>query len=93
MGPLMGDTKDAMESENVYTKQQRIAKHAVMHPQVSFTSLAYHVDLEWLREAYRRTRKDAAVGVDRMTAGEYEVNLDERLRKSIWFGAEPGDTS
>jgi group II intron reverse transcriptase/maturase len=83
MGPLMGDTKDAMESENVYTKQQRIAKHAVMHPQVSFTSLAYHVDLEWLREAYRRTRKDAAVGVDRMTAGEYEVNLDERLRNLL----------
>ena len=27
-----------------------------------------------------RTRKDAAAGVDGMTAAEYEVNLDERLR-------------
>jgi group II intron reverse transcriptase/maturase len=69
-----------MESENVYTKQQRIAQLAVLHPRVSFTSLAYHVDLEWVKEAYRRTRKDAAVGVDGMTAAEYEVGLDDRLR-------------
>jgi hypothetical protein len=32
----MGDTKDAMESENVYTKQQRIAKHA----DLPFSSIA-----------------------------------------------------
>ena len=75
----MGNTKDAMESESVYTKQQRIARLAVLHPQVSFTSLAYYMDIEWLREAYRRTRKDAVVGVDGMTAAEYEVGLDERL--------------
>jgi retron-type reverse transcriptase len=79
MEPLMGNTKDAMESANVYTKQQRIAELAVLHPQVSFTSLAYHVDFEWLKEAYRRTRKDAAAGVDGMTAKEYEVGLDDRL--------------
>jgi RNA-directed DNA polymerase len=79
MGSLLGNTEDAMESENVYTKQERIAKLAALHPQVSFTSLTYHVDQEWLREAYRRTRKDAAMGVDGMTATEYEVNLDERL--------------
>jgi group II intron reverse transcriptase/maturase len=83
MGPLMGNTKDTTESESVYTKQQRIAELAVVHQQVSFTSLAYHVDLEWLREAYRRTRKDAVVGVDGMTAAEYEANLDERLRNLL----------
>jgi hypothetical protein len=27
-------------------------------------SLAHHIDLEWMQEAYRRTRKDGAVGVD-----------------------------
>ena len=72
-----------MESESVYTKQQRIAELAELHPQVSFTSLAYHVDLEWLKEAYRRTRKDAVAGVDGMTASEYEDNLDERLRNLL----------
>jgi len=69
-----------MESGNVFTKQQRIAELAVLHPRVSFTSLAYHVDVEWLKEAYRRTRKDATAGVDGMTATEYEVGLEERLR-------------
>jgi RNA-directed DNA polymerase len=68
-----------MESGSVYTKQQRIARLAKLHREVSFTSLAYYVDVEWLREAYRRTRKDAAAGVDEMTARQYEVGLDERL--------------
>jgi len=68
-----------MESESVLTKQRRIAELAARHPDVSFTSLAYHVDAEWLAEAYRRTRKDAAAGVDEMTAQEYEEGLEARL--------------
>ena len=56
-----------MESETVSTKQQRIAKLARIHPEVSFTSLAYHIDLNWLYEAYQRTRKDGAVGVETST--------------------------
>ena len=69
-----------MESENVYTKQQRIAQLAGRHPQLSFTSLAYHIDMEWLHEAYRQTRKDAAAGVDGTTAAEYEQRLEENLQ-------------
>lgn len=38
------------------------------------------MDLEWLREAYRRTRKDAAVGVDGQTAEQYEGDLQGNLR-------------
>ncbi len=34
-------------------------------------------------EAYRRTRKDGAVGVDGQTAREYAVNLEENLRSLI----------
>jgi len=44
-----------------------------------FTTLAHHIDLELLREAHRRTRKDGAVGVDRQTAEEYAANLEENL--------------
>jgi RNA-directed DNA polymerase len=40
-----------------------------------WTTLAHHIDVEWLAEAYRRTRKDGAVGVDGVTAQEYEVQL------------------
>ena len=68
-----------MTSGSVSTKQQRIAELAARHREVSFPSLAYHIDVEWLKEAYRRTRKDAAAGVDEMTAEEYEEGLDTRL--------------
>ncbi len=72
-----------MKSGNVLTKQQRIAKNARIHPEVAFTSLAYHMDLEWLHEAYRRTRKDGAVGVDEQTAEQYEENLEQNLESLL----------
>jgi RNA-directed DNA polymerase len=82
--PLRGNTEDAMESGNtVYTKQQRIAELARIHPDVSFTSLAHHIDLVWLYEAFGRTRKDGAPGVDAMTAEEYEKELNTNLRSLL----------
>jgi RNA-directed DNA polymerase len=72
-----------MGSKNVYTKQQRIAELAKQMPELSFTSLAYHIDLEWLQEAYRRTRKDGAAGVDGVTAEQYERDLDNNLRSLL----------
>jgi len=50
---------------------------------MSFTSLAYLIDLDWLREAYRRTRKDAAVGVDGQTAADYEQDLEANLQSLL----------
>ena len=72
-----------MEPMNVYTKQQRIAELARLMPDVSFTSLAYHIDLEWMYEAYRKTRKNGAPGVDDVTAEEYEEDLDGNLRSLL----------
>ncbi len=72
-----------MESVDVSTKQRRIAELAKIHPEVSFTSLAHHIDLRWLYEAYQRTRKDAAVGVDGQTAGEYAKDLGDNLRNLL----------
>jgi len=46
---------------------------------VALTTLAHHIDIDWLREAYRRTRKDGATGVDRQTADEYARKLEENL--------------
>ena len=79
MGLLVGDTGGTLESGNVYTKQQRIAELAKRMPEAGFTSLAYYVDLEWMKEAYRRTRKDGATGVDGVTAAQYEEDLDNNL--------------
>jgi group II intron reverse transcriptase/maturase len=76
---------DAMESGDVSTKQRRIAELARIHPDVSFTSLAYYIDLGWLFEAYDRTRKDGAVGVDKQTAGEYALELVENLKSLLEY--------
>jgi group II intron reverse transcriptase/maturase len=50
---------------------------------MAFTSLAYLMDIDWLKEAYRRTRKDGAVGVDGVTAGEYEQDLEGNLQSLL----------
>jgi len=70
-------------SEIVSTRCQRIAELAKQSPQMGFTSLNQHLDLPWLHEAYRRTRKDGAAGVDGQTAADYEANLDENLQSLL----------
>lgn len=80
---LLGNTEDALESGDVRTKQQRIAKLAGLMPEAGFTSLAYYIDLEWMYEAYKRVRKDGAAGVDEVTAEEYEKGLDGNLRSLL----------
>lgn len=64
---------------SVSTRLQQIAKLARQTPQAALSTLSHHIDLEFLREAYRRTRKDGATGVDEMTAKEYASKLDEHL--------------
>jgi len=49
-------------------------------PDMAFTSLSHHLDLEWMQEAFRRTRKDGAVGVDGQTGKDYEADLEANLR-------------
>jgi len=39
--------------------------------------------VEFLREAFRRTRKDGATGVDGRTGAEYEERLEENLRSLL----------
>jgi group II intron reverse transcriptase/maturase len=64
-------------------------------PQTALTTLAHHIDFDLLLEAYRRTRKDGAPGVDGQTAREYADSLDENLRdlldraKSVTYRAPP----
>jgi RNA-directed DNA polymerase len=79
MDPLLGHTEDALESGDVYTKQQRIAQLAARMPTAGMTSLAHHIDKGWLYEAYRQTRRDGAAGVDEVTAVEYERDLEGNL--------------
>ena len=70
-------------SINVSTKQERIAALAKQSPLMAFTSLAHLMDIDWLKEAYRRTRKDGAAGVDGVTADEYEQDLEDNLQSLL----------
>ena len=47
---------------------------------MAFTTLAHHLDIEWMQKAYARTRKDGAVGVDGQRAADYENNLMGNLQ-------------
>jgi group II intron reverse transcriptase/maturase len=67
-------------SETISTRQQTIATRAQQAPALSFTSLHHHIDLIWLNQAYRRTRKDGAPGVDGQTAAAYAEHLEENLQ-------------
>jgi group II intron reverse transcriptase/maturase len=73
----------ASEPDPVSTKQQRIAALAKQAPQMGFTSLAHHITLRWLYEAYLRTRKDGAPGVDGQTAADYAADLETNLRSLL----------
>jgi group II intron reverse transcriptase/maturase len=70
-------------STSVFTKQQRIAELAKRSPSMGFTSLAYLMDVDWLREAFYRTRKDGAPGVDGQTWNEYAKNLEVNLQSLL----------
>jgi retron-type reverse transcriptase len=82
-GPAEQASRDRQGANQRSPKQQRIAQLASQSPEMGFTSLAYHMDLNWLLEAYHRTRKDGAVGVDGQTAADYERDLEGNLRSLL----------
>jgi group II intron reverse transcriptase/maturase len=76
---LKGKTGDTLRSPTVTTKLQRLAEQAKRDPKRVFTNLAHLIDEDFLREAYRRTRKSSAAGIDGVTAKLYAEHLDENL--------------
>jgi len=77
---LDGTTGGTSRPQTVSTELQRIAQQAVDYPDDVFTTLGQLIDVDFLREAHRRTRKDRAPGIDRVTAKEYAEHLDENLQ-------------
>ncbi|HKJ88373.1 MAG TPA: reverse transcriptase domain-containing protein, partial [Gammaproteobacteria bacterium] len=70
--------------EVISTRLQRIAQLAWQVPaDQALTTLAHHIDERWLYEAYRRTRKDGAVGVDEQTGQAYGEELEANLRSLL----------
>ena len=99
----MGDTS---RSQTISTQLQQIAEQARSYPDMVFTTLAHRITVDFLKEAHRRLRKNAAPGVDQVTAEEYAGSLDENLKalhkrlregrykappvKRVWIDKEKG---
>jgi group II intron reverse transcriptase/maturase len=74
---------ETSNSQDVSTKLERIAKLAREIRGATLKTLAHHIDVNWLREAYRRTRKDGAPGVDGVSAEQYAEHLEENLQSLL----------
>jgi hypothetical protein len=58
----------------------KVVERAKREPEGRFNSLAHLIDVPALERAYRRMRKDAAVGVDGVTKEDYGQDLERNLR-------------
>ena len=80
---LEGKMAGRLSPITVSTRLQQIAELARQAPDMVLTTLAHHIDVELLREAYRLTRKSGAVGVDGQTAVAYAENLEDTLQSLL----------
>jgi len=83
MEPFEGKTPGTLGPISVSTRLRRIAELARKAPKMVFTTLAHHIDIDLLRVAHGRTRKDGAAGVDGQTAEEYARDLEGNLRSLL----------
>ena len=70
-------------SNSVSTKTERIAKLAKQMPGATLWSLSHHMDVSWLQQAFLRTRKDGARGIDGQSAEEYAQDLEMNLSRLL----------
>src|SRR3990167_6054479 len=81
--PCEGTMTATSSADRISPKLARIAELARRSPDMVFTTLFHHVDMDWMREAYRRTRKDGAVGVDGQAAAAFADDLEGNLRRLL----------
>jgi RNA-directed DNA polymerase len=68
---------------SVQTSLQAIAKKASEQPEYRFRNLFGMLNEEMLKDSWQYIRKNAASGVDRVSAKEYEQNLDENIHQLV----------
>ena len=71
------------DRESVQTKLQAIAEKAGNQPGYRFRNLYGMLNEEMLKDSWQYIRKDAACGVDRISAEEYKQNLDENIHQLV----------
>jgi RNA-directed DNA polymerase len=67
----------------ISTRLRKIAKLAREGPDMVFSTIAHHIDICFLHEAYRKTSKNTAAGVDEETAEEYKKDLNKNLTELL----------
>ncbi|MDP2815726.1 MAG: hypothetical protein Q8O19_03500 [Rectinemataceae bacterium] len=67
--------KPRRNAEDVSTRLCRIAEIAKKLPDECLVSLAHHIDVQWLQEAFERTRIGGVRGIDGQTADDYRNHL------------------
>jgi len=70
---------DAKTPEPVSPELRKVAERAKRNPEQKILALARLIDAPALERAYRRLRKDAAVGVDGVTVDQYGQSLQGNL--------------
>jgi len=68
------------EVENRKTKFSCIQRKARENPAEVFTSLAHHLTEEYLTTSFRKLKKSAASGIDKVSAYDYEANLQDNIK-------------
>jgi group II intron reverse transcriptase/maturase len=71
------------ERTTVQTSLLGIAKKAKGEKRYRFRNLYRELNEELLRDSWRLLRKDAALGVDLVSAAEYEANLEENIHQLV----------
>ena len=71
------------ERITVQTSLLGIANKAQSDKRYRFRNLYRELNEELLLDSWRLLRKDAALGVDRVSTAEYEANLEENLTRSF----------
>ena len=71
------------ERTTVQTSLLGIAKKAKSDKRYRFRNLYRELNEELLRDSWRLLRKDAALGVDLVSAAEYEANLEENIHQLV----------
>lgn len=71
------------ERSTVQTSLLGIAKKAKSERRYRFRNLYRELDERMLHDSWRLIRKNAAYGVDRVSAAEYEANLEDNIRRLV----------
>ena len=80
---MKGNMSGAQTAQNISPQLHDIAEMAASNPEWTFSNLSYRINPDLLHEAYKQTRKDGAVGVDKVTGNPVIRRNSRHFRGSL----------